>query len=58
MEQEVGFLVPVPNGCLYWHRVGEMGENGKRQDGGDKALCISVLKSIKMHVLLYFSTQK
>ena len=32
MEQEVEFLVPVSTGYLYWHRVGEMGDNAKRQD--------------------------
>ena len=31
MEQEVESLVPESNGYLYQHRVGEMGENAKRQ---------------------------
>ena len=38
--------------------LGEMGENAKRQDGNYKMLSISILKSIKLHVLLYFATQK
>ena len=33
MEQEVEFLVPVSNGYLYQHRVGEMEEKAKRQYG-------------------------
>ena len=34
-----------------------MGENAKRQDGDHRMLWISLLKSIKLHVL-YFSTQR
>ena len=30
MEQKEEFLVPVSNGYLYQHRVGEMGENEKK----------------------------
>ena len=58
MKQKVEFLVPVSIDYLYWERVGEMGENESRQDGGVRKLSISILKSIKLHVLLYFSTQK
>ena len=36
MEQEVEFLVPVSNGYLYLHIVGEIGENAKRQEGGNR----------------------
>ena len=43
MKQEVEFFIPVRNGYLYRHRVGEMGENAKRQYGGDKKLPISIL---------------
>ena len=54
MEQEVEYLVPASNGYLYnKHRVGEMEENAKRQDGEDKMLSISHLTFIKLHVLLY-----
>ena len=35
-----------------------MGENAKRQDGGHKTLSFSILKSIKLHVLLHFSNSK
>ena len=44
MEQDVKYLVPVSNGYFYRHRVGEMEENAKRQDGGDRTLSISILK--------------
>ena len=37
MEQDVEFLAPVSNGYYYWHRVGEMGKNAKRQDGRENA---------------------
>ena len=40
MEQEVEFLVLVSNDYLYQHRVGEMGENAKGQDGDDRMLSI------------------
>ena len=46
MELEVQSLDPVSNGYLYRHRVGEMRENAKRQDGGDRRVLISLLNSI------------
>ena len=46
IEQEVEFLVSASNGYLHWYRVGERGENAIRQDGNDKTLSISILKSI------------
>ena len=55
LEQEVEFLIPVSNGCLYRHSVGE---NAQRQDGGDKAQSVSILKLIKLHDLLCFSAQR
>ena len=58
MEQEVEFLVPESNVSLYQHIVGSMGENANRQDGGNRTLSISILKSIKLHVSLYFSTHE
>ena len=58
MEEEVEFIVPVLNGYLYQHRVGEMGENAKREDGSHKMLSISILKSIKLCDLFEFATQK
>ena len=33
-------------------RVGEMEDNAKSQDGGDKTMLISLLKSMKLNVLL------
>ena len=45
------FLVPVSNGYLYQHRVGEMGDNVKRQDGDDRMLLTSLFKFIMLHVL-------
>ena len=50
MKQEVEFIVPVSNGYIYRHRVGEKGENVKREVSGDKTPSISPLKSIKLHV--------
>ena len=41
MEQEVEFLVRVSNGYLYCHRVGEIGENAKRQDGDNRMFSIN-----------------
>ena len=60
MEQEIEFLTPVQTDYLYWHRIGEMGENAKRQNGGDRTQSISLLKSIMLHVLLdlYFFNSK
>ena len=56
MEHRVESLIPVSNGYLYQvygERVGEMEENTKSQDGSDdKILSISLLKSIKLIVLL------
>ena len=54
MEQEhEPTLVLVSNGFLYRHRVDEMGEIAKRQDSGDRTWSMSLLKGIKLHVLLY-----
>ena len=33
MKQEVELLVPVSRVYLHWHRVGEMAEDVKKQDG-------------------------
>ena len=55
MDKEVEPLVPVSNDYLYYvygERVGEMDENAKIQDGGDKMQLISLLKLIKLNVLL------
>ena len=46
-------MVPVSNGYLYRCRVGEIGENAKRQNGTNECLLISLLKLNKRHVLLY-----
>ena len=40
------FPVPVSNGYLYWHVVGEMGENAKSQDGDPRML--SIIQSNKL----------
>ena len=48
MDQEVELLVPVSNDYLYQHRVGEMGENAKRHNGGYRMSLISILKPIKL----------
>ena len=56
MEQKVEFLVPVSNDYLYRQRVGEMEENAKSQEGGNKMLSVLILKLNKVHVILYFST--
>ena len=56
MEEEVESLGPPPNGYLYGLKVGEMEENAKDQDGGDKAPSILILKFNKRHVLIHFST--
>ena len=43
MEQEVEFLISPSNGYLFYihgERVGEMEENAKSQDGGNKMLSI------------------
>ena len=59
MEQEIKFMVPLSNGYIYRHRVGELGENAKRLNGINKMLSISLLGLfIKLHSLLYFLTQK
>ena len=58
MEQEVESLIPVSNGYLYQHRVGEIRENTKRQDGDHRMSVISLLQSIKLQVLLYFLIQE
>ena len=42
MEQEVESRAPVS--ILYRHRVGEVGQNAKRQGGGNSTLSISILK--------------
>ena len=52
MKQEVEFLVSISTGWLYEPKVAEMGENVKSQDGGDRMLSISNIKSSKLHVLL------
>ena len=44
MEHEVESLVPVSNAYSYWHRVDEMGENTKRQDGDHRMLSILLFK--------------
>ena len=54
MRREVESLVPVSNGYLYKHRVGEMGENAKRQKSGDRMLLISFLKFIKLFLCVVF----
>ena len=54
MEQEVESLVPLLNSYLYRCRVGEIGENANKQDGNQRMLSISPIKSIKLHVLLHF----
>ena len=33
---------------LYWVRVGKMGENAKREDGGDRTPPISILNLFKV----------
>ena len=38
MEQELDSLVPVSNGYLYRHKVGEVGENAKGQNGGNSTV--------------------
>ena len=58
LEQEVEFLVPVSNGYLYQHRIGEMGEIETRQDGNHKMPLTSLLWFIEQHALLYFSNEK
>ena len=40
----------------FMSKVGEMEENAKTQDDGDKTLSISILKLNKLHVLLHIST--
>ena len=42
----------------YEGKVGEIEENEKCQDGGDKTLSIMILMFNKLHVLLYLSTYK
>ena len=54
MEHEVESLVPVSNSYLYQHRVGEMRENAKGQDGDHKMLSISHLKTVKLLFFLSF----
>ena len=44
MEQDEEYLVPVSNAYLYQHRVGEVVENAKIQDGCGKALLILLPK--------------
>ena len=44
LKQEIEFLVPVSNGYLYQHRVGEMLMYAKRQDDDDKTPSISLLE--------------
>ena len=41
---------------VYGERVGEMEENAKSQDGGDKPLLILILMLNKLHVLMHFLT--
>ena len=40
MKQEVESMVSISNGYLYWHRVGEMGENARKPDVSDRMLSI------------------
>ena len=58
LEHEVEFLVPVSNGYVYQHRVGEMGENVKGQGGSKKMMSMSIFKSTNLYALFYFSTEK
>ena len=53
MEQEVESLVPQSTGYFYRYKFGEPGKNANRQDGGDKTLSISILKSIKLFYYIY-----
>ena len=55
MEEDVESLVLPSNGYLYYvygERVGEVEENAKSQDGIDTTPAISLLKLIKLNVLL------
>ena len=54
VRHKVESLVPASNGYryqLYGERVGEMEENAKSKDGGDRRQSTSLLKSIKLNVL-------
>ena len=42
--REDELLVPSSSVYLYWHRVEEMRENAKRQDGDSRMLLIRLLK--------------
>ena len=59
MEEEVESLVLSSDGYLckvYEERIGEMEENAKTQDAGNKTASISILILNELHVLLCLTT--